>query len=192
MTLSTPDRIFDASRLRDGWLLGQTKTNLAVPPVARAFLPAIDVAIGPALGVVSLDPYDGLEVFFTGTGANNTQGGYLLSHLDQLFDPDSGEPTGLWMEKPIAFGTVSLGVRQATAGEAALVAGLDTNDRLADTITESLALPGIARYSPANDTVGYLRVPALGAERMSVRCFVATATTIGAFVRRIQGDAQRH
>lgn len=191
MALSHPATAFLGPKMTDMLKLGRTIGTAGVAIASRGLLSDADAAVSLANGIVELGPYDGAEFLFFGTDAANEAGNYVISLLEQVYNDALQAVSGYWVERPIASGVITLGAMQVSAAEGTAITGLAENDFLADTLTETLSLSGVSVYSPANDTVAFLRVPGLGAERMSIQTDLTTAAKLGCLVRRIQGEALR-
>lgn len=187
MVASKPAVLFTGSRLTDMWRVGMTKVANTTGLTTR-ILPAAAVVAGSVNGIVELGSYDAADVFFFGTDANNEIVNTLLCRLSPILGGD------YFLERIIARTTGFLGNGQVSAAQAAAIDGLAENDRLVDVLSLTVTATGTAAYSPANDTLAYLRVLARGAERISIQVqgpALGGAATVGACVRRLQGDAAR-
>ncbi len=141
-----------------------------------------------ANGYIRMGSADEILLAFGGTGAENSTINYQIEALREARDA-LGSASLCYVTQLLADGVLTLGTGTAGAAGAALT-GIASTDKLADGITDTISDPGIDLYSPADNTVGFLRLKAHNAPILRLKIDLGTATKAWAIMAKLQGDAQ--
>lgn len=109
-------------------------------------------ATPPTVGVLAPDGFEAVRFLFGGTAAANLTVNYQVILWYQNANPAG---TTTYVPVLVASGVATLGAKAYGAGGAGVGA---TGNLLADTITNTLSVPGVVVVSPANDTMAMLIV----------------------------------
>lgn len=129
----------------------------------------------PTTGTVWVGNSEAAVLVFGGTDAANK----IVNYQVILWRMATNANNDAFVPEVVASGTFTLG---ADVYAATNLDGAGTN-LWADTITETIIMPGVLAYSPANDTRASLEIPTRGAAYLQVETDLNDAVTADVFVQ---------